>query len=218
MAIEVINHEFNQTVGSIRQNLTRLKAWADKNPGLNKLYQDLRTAFDHLDGYLTLFTPLHRRLYRNPIEFSGAEIAKFLHDVFDRSLKQDEINLEASQQFLKKRITGYPSTFYPVFVNLIQNSLFWLRDSRPPKTIRLDADVDSFIISDTGPGIPSRDREAIFDLGFTRKPGGRGFGLYISRDVLSKIGYSLFLEPQDANGGATFRITPQNNNTGEKEE
>ena len=37
-------------------------------------------------------------------------------------------------------------------------------------------------------------REGIFDLGFTRKPGGRGMGLYISRQTLAKAGCGLTLE------------------------
>ena len=62
MAIEIINHEFSGTVRSIRNALRRLKAWADVNEGLGELYNSIRTSFDHLDGYLTLFTPLQRRL------------------------------------------------------------------------------------------------------------------------------------------------------------
>ena len=65
------------------------------------------------------------------------------------------------------------------------------------------------LVSDNGPGVPARDREAIFELGFTRKPGGRGLGLHISREVLDRVGYSLQLDPPGPDSGATFRITPK---------
>lgn len=66
-AIQIINHEYIGSVRSIRENLQQLKSWADRNDALNHVYQDLRASFDRLDGYLSLFTPLQRRLYRSRI-------------------------------------------------------------------------------------------------------------------------------------------------------
>lgn len=208
MAIEVINHEFTHTVEAIRTALRRLKAWADANERLKIIYQDLRANFDHLDGYLTLFTPLHRRLYRTKIEFSGEDIATYLHDLFRTRLAKHEITIDPSAAFRKHKIIGYPSTIYPVFVNLVDNGIYWLQDHKPPRIIHLDLEGNQLIVSDTGPGISLRDRDAVFEQGFTRKPGGRGLGLFIARDVLSKVGYALTLDPPQANQGATFRITP----------
>ena len=206
MAIDIINHEFNQTVDSIRRNIRRLKAWADANPDLGRLYRDLRTAFEHLDGYLTLFAPLQRRLYRKAIPITGREIADYLRDLFGERLRQENVQLEATPAFLKEQVVSFPSIFYPVFINLVDNALFWLRNTPEPRRIRLDADSDAFLISDTGPGVADRDSDVIFEPGFTRKPGGRGLGLYISRNVLSREGYRLEVLSADAGRGATFRI------------
>ena len=209
MAIEVVNHEFNASVQTIRNGLKSLGAWADVNQDLQGLYADLRTSFEHLDGYLTLLTPLHRRLYRKPIEIRGAEVNKFLQDLFRERMRKDDIAIEPTERFQKKTVVEYPSSVYPVFVNLIDNALFWLKDQPKPRTVKLDADKAAFIVSDNGPGVPERDREAIFELGFTRKPGGRGMGLYISREVLKKIGYKLTLDANYSQRGATFRIEPE---------
>ena len=206
MAIEVINHEFESSIKSIRNNLRRLKAWADVNTDLEGLYQNIRASFDHLDGYLSLFTPLHRRLYRQEVEIAGADIDKFLQDLFSERFHRHSIKLDPTRAFLRKKIVAYPSSIYPVFVNLVDNAIFWLKDQPEPRTITLDYDSDGFVISDTGPGIPERDMDAVFQLGFTRKPGGRGMGLYISREALKKIGYELVLDPFKAGCGATFRI------------
>jgi signal transduction histidine kinase len=208
MAIEVINHEFESSIKSIRSNLRRLKEWANMNEGLLEIYENLRTSFDHLDGYLTLFTPLHRRLYRKPIEMSGSDINQFLEDLFRERLARDKIQLKASNEFLNFKIIGYPSTFYPVFINLIDNALFWIQDSNEPRIVMLNVNGDSLLVSDTGPGISLRDRGSIFDQGFTKKIGGRGLGLYISRDILTKVGYSLTLDDTNLGSGATFRIKP----------
>jgi len=71
----------------------------------------------------------------------------------------------------------------------------------------LDADGTTFFVTDTGPGIRPSDSQAIFEMGFTRRPGGRGMGLYISRRILKEIGYELTLDPFVSSRGARFRIS-----------
>ena len=208
MAIEVIDHEFQATIRSLRNNLQRLRAWADTNEQLADVYHGIRVSFEHLDSYLTLFTPLHRRLYRTEIEIKGSDIAKFLLDLFRERLERHGVKASATLAFLRHRFNGYPSTFYPVFVNLMDNAIFWLRDQSSPRLIRLDAEGDGMIVEDNGPSVAPEDREAIFELGFTRKPGGRGLGLYISRDVLGRVGYELNVGEPPTGKGTLFTIRP----------
>ena len=89
---------------------------------------------------------------------------------------------------------------------MVDNAIFWLGDQRDPKTITLDANGTDFFVSDTGPGIARRDRQAIFERGFTRKPGGTGLGLFISREALKQEGFQLLLDKQQETVGATFII------------
>jgi hypothetical protein len=91
----------------------------------------MRTSFDHLDGYLTLFTPLDRRLQRRQIRITGADIHRFLKDLFGERLTRHGVDLIATSTFLERTVVGFPSSFYPTFVNLIDNAVFWL--SRMPK-------------------------------------------------------------------------------------
>lgn len=214
MAIEIIDHEFNKTIRTIRSSIYDLKDWADANPKLQPLYRNIRNNFEHLDGYLNLFTPLHRRLYRQSIEIKGADIANFLSELFKERLRENDIELIASSSFKDSVIQGYPSTFYPVFVNLIDNSIFWVKNRSEPREIHLDADENGFVIWDTGPGIPIRDQDAVFEMGFTRKPGGRGLGLYIAREVLKREDFRLELDRPVEEHGATFRIIPMNKSEG----
>ena len=209
MAIEIIDHEFQSSVRSIRQNLRRFRAWAEVNEDLADVYHGIRTNFEHLDGYLTLFTPLHRRLYRTKVEIKGSEIGKYLSDLFNTRFSRHRIEMDVSESFLRHRVWGFPSTFYPVFINLIDNAVYWLQDRCPLRTIQLDAVGDAMIVADNGPGIAAQDREAIFELGFTRKRGGRGLGLYISRDVLKRVGYDLEIESPADGLGAAFAIKPR---------
>ena len=210
MAVEIINHEFNATVRSIRNNLRRLKAWADINQDLEGLYRNIRASFDHLDGYLTLFTPLQRRLYRKAVDIRGSEIREFLADLFRERFTRHHIEFVQTEAFSKTKIKGFPSSFYPVFVNLIDNAIYWLSQQNlsQKRRIELDAKNGAFLVSDSGPGVDPRDREAIFEFGFTRKPGGRGMGLHISREVLRRVDYDLSIAKTVDARGATFVISP----------
>ena len=208
MAVEIINHEFSGTIRAIRDSLRKLKAWADVNEALAELYDGIRTSFDHLDGYLTLFTPLQRRLYRKEVEILGSEIYDFLDELFRARFERHGIFFSQTRAFAKCRIVGFPSSFYPVFVNLVDNAVFWLSQqaSRLDRRLQLHEHDGSLLVEDSGPGIDIRDQDAIFEFGFTRKPGGRGLGLHISRESLRRVGYDLELVEADA--GATFAIRP----------
>jgi signal transduction histidine kinase len=212
MAVSVIDHEFQSTIRTIRSGLRRLKAWSDLNPKLGSVYTEIKTSFDHLDGYLTLFTPLQRRLRRTQTEIQCSEIFAFLQNLFGDRLDKDQISFDATNAFRRSVIFGFPSTFYPVFVNLVDNAIFWLSDSRAPRAISLDAEDGDLLVSDNGPGVPLVDRTAIFEPGFTRKPGGRGLGLSISRDALKAASFDLTIETNGKLGGATFRLSRHEDN------
>jgi len=208
LAVSAIQHEFQHTTTTIRKQIRKLKAWADLNEGIDDIYKVFSSNFEHLDNYLTLFTPLSRRLYRKEVNIYGNDVFKFIQDVFyDRmSENRHHITYDCSQAFAKNIVVGFPSTFYPVYVNIIDNAIFWLRDQPQPRIIYLDADKEGIYISNNGPSVDIRDQQRVFELGFTRKPTGRGMGLYISKQVLNKIGYDIVIDEKRLDKGITFKI------------
>ena len=208
MALNTISHEFDKTVGALRDGLRRLEGWADANPDLVNLYDDIRISFDHLDEYLTLFTSLDSRLDHKRVTISGKQIRDFLGKLFQARLNRHDIALSATRDFLDTKIFCYPSSIYPPFVNLVDNSIFWLQGNRDQgRQIVLDADGNDLLVHDNGPGISSRDRDNVFEVNFSRKPGGRGMGLHISRETLQREGMQLSLESVRQSDGTTFRIS-----------
>lgn len=206
MAIHVINHEFDASIKMVRENLRRLKAWADVNQGLGGIYSGIKDSFDHLDSYLTLFTPLNRRLQRKATDIKGHEIEEFIFKLFGERFKRHNIEIKSSKAFRQSILNTIPSSIYPVFVNVIDNATYWIKGKAENGIIDLDVDNYGFIISNNGASISERDRETIFEMGFTRKPGGRGLGLHISNEVLSEQGMSLeVIEPKEG-FNVSFRI------------
>jgi signal transduction histidine kinase len=209
LAVSAIQHEFQHTVKVIRNQIRRLKAWADLNEGLDDIYKNFSTNFEHLDNYLTLFSPLDRRLYKKKVNIYGNDSYEFVKSVFYARISEERhnISLEATTSFSKNTFLGYPSTFYPVFVNIVDNAIFWLKHQQEPRKIVLDADKGgNMYISNNGPEIDMRDRDRIFELGFTRKPSGKGMGLHISKQVLNKAGYDIITDIPRLEQGVTFKI------------
>jgi signal transduction histidine kinase len=209
MAVQIVNHEFSASVATVRRNLRLLGPWSEANVELRGIQRELAASFDHLDAYLSLLTPLQRRLYRKPVDINGQEIYEFLLGLFDERLTRHDVELVPDEGFLTHRFTGFPSTFYPVFVNLLDNAIFWLQDQPVPRQVYLETKGDDLIVRDSGPGIHPRDLEAIFEQGFSRKPGGRGLGLRISRDLLARIDWHLSAEVPTSGTGAQFRLHPR---------
>lgn len=209
MALAVVDHEFRQTVSSIRSDVRRVGSWAKKNPKLIGLYEDLRRDFDHLDSYLTLLTPMQRRIRRATTTIKGSDIARFLDELFYGRMHTSGVTLNSSRDFQALKVEGYASTFYPVFVNLMDNSLYWISQAKrePPGQIELGCTGQTILYQDTGPGIADDIADRVFDFGFTTRPGGSGLGLAIASQVLERAGWSINLG--DCRDGAEFLISPR---------
>lgn len=210
-AISIVQHEFNQTVQGVRRSLRELTPWADTNRELKPLYTNLRNNFDHLDGYLKLLTPFQRRQRGRPSVIKGTELVKYLKNLFSERMKRHEIILNTAPAFGSAKMTGYLSTIYPAFVNLIDNAIYWLKEVDRKRRILLDYRDGEFIISDTGPGVRRQSRALIFDRGYSMKPGGLGLGLYISRRALlndPQYKYELLLGELAEGEGAKFIVRP----------
>lgn len=214
LAVGVIHHEFNSTVKSIRGSLRDLKAWADVNDKLDNVYKNIKINFEHLDKYLALFTPLNKRLNRQRESIPALEIKTFLLDLFNARLERHGIKLVHTKGYGSKKLFGFRSTFYPVFVNLIDNAIHWLNEKseNEEKVIRLHADDTGFYISNNGPSIPIQDFERIFELGFTRKVNGRGMGLHICREVLAAETYRLYIDTPREGSTVTFKLEQDSRN------
>ena len=213
LALNIVHHEFGSAVKSLRYSIRDLKRRADIDETLDKTYNGIRTSFEHLDGYLSLLTPFNRRLYRKAENIKGEDIYIFLKDVFQSRLDRHNTSLKRTKAFAASIVKAYRSTIYPVFVNVVDNAIHWLKHKKDDdeKIIRLHSDKKGvFYISNNGPEIRELDKERIFELNFSRKENGRGMGLAISKQVLNAIDYDIIVDVPRKNSTVTFKIFPIN--------
>lgn len=207
MAVSIVQHEFEGNVRGVRRSLQSMKRWADKNEALKGIYNDIRDGFDHLDNYLSLFTPLDRRLRRRKTKITGTQIYEFIDDLFGERFERHEVSFEISEGAAEHSLESYASVVLPVFVNLVDNAVHWLAKKDGTRNIRIDAVGESFVLSDDGPGISALDRDLIFEFGYSKKFGGQGMGLYIAKTSLNKDQLDINLIKENR-VGAHFLIGP----------
>jgi signal transduction histidine kinase len=206
-AVAIINHEFGAAIANVRRSIQELGFLARGSKGIKPLYESIRANFEHLDGHLGLFTPLQRRLHRKALAITGKSIHRYIIDLFSNRLNRHAVSIECSDSFLASSVECYPSTIYPVFINLVDNAIYWLKTIDAPRIIRLDAEEGAMIVANNGPPIPSRDAEGLFERGFTRKSGGRGLGLFIGKRALQKEKMDIGLDVSPPGYSVAFRIT-----------
>lgn len=98
-----------------------------------------------------------------------------------------------------------------IFMNLIQNSIYWLENIDAERKIivqveRTNSEELNIIFSDSGPGIKEGMEDNIFEPYFSTKPDGIGLGLAIVGELVSEYNGEFLLISNGLLDGATFKI------------
>lgn len=90
---------------------------------------------------------------------------------------------------------------------LLEN-LFWnaCDHAGDDVVVRVGSLDGGFFVEDDGPGIPTGERDSVFDAGYTTSSDGTGFGLAIVREIAGAHGWDIELTA-GTDGGARFEFT-----------
>ncbi len=107
--------------------------------------------------------------------------------------------------------SGAEDRIQQVLVNLLDNAVKYGGDG--PVSIRVESANGAvrILVADSGPGIPFAEQHRIFEKFYrsgpelTRATGGTGLGLYISRELVQRMGGRLEVRSQPG-AGATFVV------------
>ncbi|RKX18322.1 MAG: hybrid sensor histidine kinase/response regulator [Candidatus Zixiibacteriota bacterium] len=172
------------------------------------------------------------------LDFSKIEAGQMLLEQIDYGLREviegavTTLSLKAHQKGLElvnyidplvpELLSGDPTRLRQILINLIGNSIKFTEKGEVLLRVELEADRDPvllhFRIIDTGIGIPEEKKDKIFesftqvDGSTTRTYGGTGLGTTISKQLIEKMGGSIWIEsPTNESGvggpGTTFHFT-----------
>jgi signal transduction histidine kinase len=208
LAVEIIDHELGVLYQNIKFQLKELSRYRNMKD-IGPIYDDIKFSFQHLESKHKLMLPLYRKSLLKKKTILGKDIYEYLVTFFEQNIG-DEFKIKATKSFKSLSIPDTSETIiYPAFINLINNSIYWTEESSV-REVHLDFRKGVIYIEDTGPGIPERDKTRIFEPFFSRKKGGgRGLGLYITKENLLANGFNIdfTLDPKEkTKPGACFRI------------
>ena len=87
------------------------------------------------------------------------------------------------------------------FENLFRNAIVHVGQD---VSMRVEADADTVVVADDGPGIPPDKRSTVFEYGYT-SGNGTGLGLAIIRSIIEGHDWEISAGESD-DGGAQFTI------------
>lgn len=124
------------------------------------------------------------------------EIIDKVNGLYKRAFNDNKISVDfdVTEQPLIVRTTD--AVLLQVFINLFDNSLYWLKTVNRERQIKISIDGSNqrLIFSDNGPGIKDDDVNYVFEAFYSGKgEEGRGLGLYIARQLLDRYDYSIDL-------------------------
>lgn len=213
LVIESVDHDYHAMLGNIdnaielvRQNLPKERIG---------ILESLITGVEHLDERLQFWDPLVRRSGSSLGVLTGEDIRNFIQGVMDHHSRQ-QVRMEYTPKFLRCSISDVKrSSFLGAVHNIVMNAGYWCTKNTQEGAVRFSMHEEGIIISDSGPGVTDRDRRQVFEPGFSRRPLGRGLGLFIARSTLTGFGFGLRLLDVPASGalpGANFLITLSSRN------
>jgi hypothetical protein len=181
---------------------------------VRKLQERFNNIFAQSDVLETLFRkiePFGGRKRGRPEEKCLEQVITNTFLVLETEIKRKHIkaNLPTSNTL----VTVDEAELQQVFINLLQNSLYWL-EKNPEDVRKIVVQVNrpsdecvEVIFSDNGPGVAPDVKDFIFEPYFSTKPDGIGLGLSIAGEIISEYyDGSLELLNKGPLPGATFRI------------
>lgn len=205
VTVEIVGHELNDTASQVSRNLARLPREVKELSAFKLANEGFRALVDRLKflAPLRLSGPKMRRA------ITGSEIADYVRSFFEKQLSERSVELRTTESFRSFVLIEYPNRVFPVFVNLVNNALYWVTQRPSDRRILLDRRGADVFVADSGPGIDPDDEENLFHLFFTRRVSGRGVGLYLSRLALEQGRHTIRLAERDERllPGANFIIT-----------
>jgi len=196
---DVLLHEGRKSLRYLNEQLPRINKWnneylENKSTELKEKIKDrsLKT-ISHSNDLSNLFKriePFSKGRLPNKKETN-------IYDSINKAIVVYESKLEESHISLTNNIDesltifGREYDIYTAFVNFIENSIYWLNQSKTINKqiiLKSEANNQSILIemNDNGPGISDEYANLVFDPGFSLKDGGTGLGMSIAAESLKR--------------------------------
>ncbi|GAB1473402.1 sensor histidine kinase [Bacteroidota bacterium] len=210
VAVEIVDHEYNHLYSTINHVLDKLSMSNGINS--NSDFAFLKSLIKQLEEKYDLLSPLYRISGVLVKDIKCSSIYEYLKKFFANKLSTQGVSIEMTDSFKEHVISIKEPVIHTVFINIINNALYWLRNTKE-KRIRLDywKDTEEMLIMNSGLRIEDHRLERIFELFYSNRPNGRGIGLYLAKESLNENYFDIYATNDKMYNqlkGACFVIKP----------
>lgn len=216
--LSMASHELRTPMGAVRANLSMMLS-GDYGPVNKGLVEPLADAHNSTVRLVELVNDL---LDASRIEAGRMRFVVGQYDLrpLIKKITTDLVPL-AKERGLKLSLTAGesamvqvdPERLRQVVTNLAGNALKFTDKGSITLAIAVQDNVAEVTVTDTGIGIAPNEQAKLFGK-FSQissaqagKPAGTGLGLYISREIMHKMGGELWIKHSAAGKGSTFALT-----------
>lgn len=189
----VVSHDLRNplNVAKGRLELAMTECETEHHESINESLERMETLIDDL---LSL-----ARQGRRVDETTTVELRGFLKECWENvSTRNAELLIETEQTIQADR-----NRLRQLLENLLRNAV---EHGGQAVRVRIGDLPDGFFVADNGDGIPTDQRDRVFDSGFSTAQSGTGFGLSIAAEIADAHGWDIGVTKSES-GGARFEIT-----------
>ncbi len=203
-----VAHEVKNPLNSMRLWLENLKeALPPETDGMaQQAVHVLDVEIDRLDAVVKRFLDFARPM---EVRLEPTQLADVLHEVLEIARPQLQ---KASVQVAQLIPIGVPEAFVDrallkqAVLNLVLNAAEAMpQGGQLQLTLSRRGEMAEITVGDTGKGIPLENRQKVFQLFFTTRPGGSGIGLASTFRIIQLHNGSIDFT-SEVGRGTTFRI------------
>jgi len=207
-----ILHDFRNPMSSVRLDVQMLAREARRPEGvrperMETLALRIAATMERMDQIFKEFLTLARPAEEAATTVDPAALLAACADTLAPRMEQAGVRFELLRPAEPLYIQAQPIALQRALLNILVNAVqFSPRDSVVTAELTHDRHRTLLEIRDRGPGIPEADRERVFNMFVSTRPGGTGLGLFLARTTLERIGAAIAALPHEG-GGTRIRIT-----------
>ena len=203
-----VAHEVKNPLNSMRLWLENLKESlpADADSAALQAVHVLDVEIDRLDAVVKRFLDFSRPI---DMRLEPTQLANLLREVLEVAQPQLQ---KANVQVARLLPIGIPDVFVDrdllkqAVLNLVLNAVEAMPNGGQLQlTLSRRGEMAEITVGDTGKGIPTEDKQKVFQLFFTTRPGGSGIGLASTFRIVQLHNGSINFT-SEVGRGTTFRI------------
>ena len=202
-----IAHEIRNPITAMKARMFALREFISTDSPAEHQAAVIDSELDRLERIVTQVLDFARPMEPDRKVVSSAEMLDGFHEALLPEIEARGISFDMGET-AEADVSVDSSQLQQVMRNLVRNAAeaCGIQGGTISLSSTVDAGTLTIRVSDTGVGIPPEYQARVFEPFFSKKKGGTGLGLPISRNLVRSVGGDLTLVCTPA-GGTAFEIT-----------